>query len=80
MVKRLDLKKISFKKNTLKGYFVSNPKSSYYESDQFGKVLAFVQAHPAISNMKEVKGQLRLAISNVNNITYALHLLKEMSN
>ncbi|QBQ39811.1 transcription-repair coupling factor [Sphingobacterium psychroaquaticum] len=78
--KEIGFEKISFKKNTLKGYFVSNPKSSYYESDQFGKVLAFVQAHPAISNMKEVKGQLRLAISNVNNITYALHLLKEMSN
>jgi len=76
--KQIGFEKISLKKNTLKGYFVSNPKSSYYESDQFGKVLAFVQAHPAISNLKEVKGQLRLALSNVNSIDYALHLLKEM--
>src|SRR5690606_38601380 len=76
--KQIGFEKISFKKNTLKGYFVNNPKSSYYESDQFGKVLAFVQAHPAISNVKEVKGQLRLALSNVNSIDYALHLLKDM--
>ena len=76
--KQIGFEKISLKKNTLKGYFVSNPKSSYYESDQFGKVLAFVQAHTAISNLKEVKGQLRLALSNVNSIDYALHLLKEM--
>ena len=76
--KQIGFEKISFKKNTLKGYFVNNPKSSYFESDQFGKVLAFVQAHPAISNLKEVKGQLRLALSNVNSIDYALHLLSEM--
>lgn len=76
--KQIGFEKISFKKNTLKGYFVSNPKSSYFESDQFGKVLAFVQAHSAISNLKEVKGQLRLALSNVNSIDYALHLLNQM--
>ncbi|MBD1433110.1 transcription-repair coupling factor [Sphingobacterium sp. DN00404] len=77
--KQIGFEKISFKKNTLKGYFVNNPKSSYFDSDQFGKVLAFVQAHPAISNLKEVKGQLRLALSNVNNIDYALHLLSDMT-
>ena len=76
--KEIGFEKISFKKNTLKGFFVNNPKSSYFESDQFGKVLAFAQGHPSISNLKEVKGQLRIAISNVNSIEYALNLLKEM--
>jgi transcription-repair coupling factor (superfamily II helicase) len=37
-----------------------------------------VQSHPEISNLKEVKGQLRLALNNVNTIGYALSLLKEM--
>ncbi|MBE8714076.1 transcription-repair coupling factor [Sphingobacterium hungaricum] len=76
--KEIGLEKISYKNKTLKGYFVNNPKSSYYESDQFGKVLEFVAKHPSISNIKEVKGQLRIALSNVNSITYALNLLKEM--
>lgn len=76
--KAIGFEKISFKKQTLKGYFVNNPKSSYFESEQFGKVLAFVGANPAICNLKEVKGQLRLALSNVNTIDYALHLLKQM--
>lgn len=76
--KEIGFEKISYKKDTLKGYFLNNPKSSYFESDQFGKVLAFVGAHPSNSNLKEVKGQLRLALSNVNNIDYALHLLKQM--
>jgi transcription-repair coupling factor (superfamily II helicase) len=76
--KQIGFEKISYKKNTLKGYFVNNPKSTYFESDQFGKVLAFVQQHPEISNLKEIKKQLRLALSNVNSISYALKLLKEM--
>lgn len=76
--KMIGFEKISFKNKTLKAYFVNNPKSSYFDSDEFGRVLNFVQAHASITNIKEVKGQLRLAISNVNNITYALNLLKEM--
>ncbi len=76
--KQIGFEKISFKKDTLKGFFINNPKSSYFESDQFGKVLAFVGANPNNSNLKEVKGQLRLALSNVNSIDYALHLLNQM--
>ncbi len=76
--KQIGFEKISFKKNVLKAYFVNNPKSSYFESDQFGKVLTFVQAHPSISNLKEVKGQLRIAINHVNSIGYALDLLKQI--
>lgn len=76
--KQIGFEKISFKKHVLRGYFINNPKSGYFESDQFGKVLEFAQHHPAICNLKEVKGQLRLALSNVNNIDYALHLLKSI--
>ena len=76
--KDIGLEKISYKKNILKGFFVNNPKSSYYQSENFGKVLAFVQKYPNISNLKEVKGQLRIAINNVNSIEYAIELLKQM--
>ena len=76
--KEIGFEKISYKKQTLKGFFVNNAKSSYYESEQFGKVLGFVGANPSISNLKEVKGQLRLALSNITTIDYALHLLKQM--
>ena len=76
--KQIGFEKISYKKNLLRGYFINNAKSSYFESDQFGKVLAFAQRHPSITNIKEVKGQLRLALSNVSSIHYALTLLEEM--
>lgn len=76
--KEIGFEKISYKKQTLKGFFLSNPNSSYYQSDNFGKVLAFVQSHPTVSNLKEVRGQLRMALSNVNSIQYAISLLQDM--
>lgn len=76
--KEIGFEKISFKKNLLRAYFVNNPKSTYFETDQFGKVLTFVANHPNICDLKEVKGQLRLAISNVQTIDYALKLLNQM--
>ena len=76
--KQIGFEKISYNKNMLRVYFINNPKSSYFESEQFGKVLAFAQQHPSISNLKEVKGQLRLALSNIGSIRYALTLLQEM--
>src|SRR5690606_833033 len=36
--KEIALEKISYKKDTLKGFFVNNPNSSYYQSDKFDKV------------------------------------------
>lgn len=76
--KEIALEKISYKKDTLKGFFINNPNSSYYQSEKFDKVLAFVQQHAHNSNLKEVKGQLRIAISNVNSIEYAIELLSQM--
>src|SRR5690606_3293091 len=77
--KEIGFEKISFKKNTLKGYFINNPTSSCSESGQLGKVPSFVQRHPTPSNLKEIKGQLRVALTNVTSIDYALSLLKEMT-
>ncbi|HIY76006.1 MAG TPA: DEAD/DEAH box helicase, partial [Candidatus Sphingobacterium stercorigallinarum] len=76
--KEIGFEKISYKKQTLKGFFVNNPNSSYFQSDQFGKVLEFVQNNPTLSNLKEVRGQLRLALNQVNSIEYALSLLQQM--
>ena len=76
--KEIALEKISYKKNTLKGFFINNPNSSYYQSEKFDRVLAFVQQNPHNTNLKEVKGQLRIAITNVNSIDYAIELLTQM--
>ncbi|MFB2118272.1 transcription-repair coupling factor [Parapedobacter sp. 2B3] len=74
--KEIGFEKVSFKKNVLRGYFASNP--AYFESDQFGKVLQFVQQNPTICNLKEVKGSLRIAFERVPDIGQAIAILSDM--
>lgn len=77
--KKIGFEKISFKKELLRGYFVSKKDSTYFESEQFGKVLAFAQRNPTICNLKEVKGTLRIAVSGISDLAQALSVLREMN-
>ncbi len=77
--KQIGFEKISLKKNTLKGYFISNQQSNYFESDQFKKVLQFVQTHPRLGNLKEVKNTLRIAFENIRSIDQAIKILTEIT-
>lgn len=77
--KAIGFEKISLKKNVLRGYFISNQQSAYFESDAFRSVLDFVKAYPRRTNLKEVKGSLRLSIEGVPSIDDAVELLGEIS-
>ena len=76
--KIIGFEKISLKKNTLKGYFISNQQSAYFETEQFNRVLQFVQAHPRICNLREVKNSLRLAVEHVGSVESAIDILQEI--
>ena len=73
--KTIGFEKISLKKNILRGYFIANQQSSYFESQQFKNVLTFLQANPRRTNIKEVKNTLRLSIDNVESIDEAVGIL-----
>ena len=77
--KMIGFEKITFKKGVLRGYFISNKQSPYYETEQFGRVLQFLQAHPRISNLKEVRNTLRLGIEHVQTLDTAIEMLQEIA-
>ncbi|MEY3678034.1 MAG: hypothetical protein RI924_175 [Bacteroidota bacterium] len=77
--KQLGFEKISFKKQTLRAYFVGDQQSPYFESEQFGRILQFVQHHPKTCNLKEVKSTLRLAFEGVEDLEEAIAVLSELS-
>ncbi|MDB5119151.1 MAG: mfd [Sphingobacteriales bacterium] len=77
--KAIGFEKLSFKKNTLKGYFIPNQQSAYFESEQFGRVLQYAQAFPRRCNLKEVKKTLRLAIEFISNLDEAIEILQEIA-
>ena len=76
--KAIGFEKISLKKNVLRGYFIANQQSPYFETDAFRQVLSFVQANPRRCNLKEVKNSLRLSIEGVNSIDQAVRVLNEI--
>jgi len=59
----------------LRGYFITNQQSPYFETEAFRQVLTFVQANPRRCNLKEVKNSLRLSIEGVSGINEAVDLL-----
>ena len=77
--KAIGFEKISLKKNVLRGYFISNQQSAYYETAQFKAVLSYLQANPRRCNLKEVKNSLRLSVENVRNIDEALDILTDIA-
>ena len=77
--KTIGFEKISYKKRVLRGYFISNKQSSYFESDRFEKILQFVQQNPSICNLKEVKGSLRIGFERIQSVDEAVMILQELA-
>ncbi len=75
---RLHFEKIILKKNTLTGYFIGNSSSPYYQSEEFGRVLAFLQANHPLIQLKESKHKLLFIIHKIPTIKSALHWMEKM--
>ncbi len=76
--KEIGLEKISWKKGTLRGYFITDKQSKYFETDMFGRILQYAQHHPRKVNLKEVKNTLRIAVEDIKNIDEAIWALEQM--
>lgn len=76
--KALGFEKIAYKGGILRGYFIADQSSRYYEGDSFQKILRFVQANARLCNLKEVKNSLRLSISPVPHVREGLMILEQI--
>lgn len=74
--KRLGFEKLSFKKGILRGYFIADKQSAYFDSNVFERIIGFAQQHPRLCNLKEVKNSLRIAFENLNTIDEAVEMLE----
>lgn len=77
---RLGIEKLVLKQGRMVAYFVSDQQSEYYTSNQFHKVLQFVQRNGNLCKMKEkeTKNGLRLLLTfeNVKSVRKALELME----
>ncbi|UOQ97662.1 transcription-repair coupling factor [Hymenobacter sp. 5317J-9] len=71
--------KITLKRDTLKGYLsASEEHKAYFQGEQFGTILNYVQTHPRTAKLKEHKEQLIVTFDEVRSIQQAKRVLSEL--
>lgn len=75
---RLGFEKLSLKSGKMRAYFIST-KDSYFSSDIFGQILAFVQKHPRRCKIKDTGGKAMLLIDDIETVDSAIELLNQMA-
>ncbi len=74
----IGFEKLSLKNNILKGYFVSQERTEYFQTDKFGKILDYIKNNPKTCSIKEIKSKLVLTVEKVNSIDSLDNLLNKI--
>lgn len=88
LANKIGLERVIMKKDSFTGYFISDPKSNFYQSDIFGSILDFVQKHPTQVKLeeRETRNGLRLLLRIkpaksvqmvLNKLQYFEHLIDD---
>jgi transcription-repair coupling factor (superfamily II helicase) len=78
IAKDLGFEKILLRHHNMTAYFVSNQASKYYESPTYMQIMQYIMSHPKRTALKEVNDKLQLTVKEVETVTQALELLREM--
>lgn len=82
VARTLGLERIVLKQKRMIGYFLSDQKSDFYQSEFFSRVLRYIQQHPKTCVMKEkqTKKGLRLLITfiRIDSVDKALETLRDI--
>lgn len=76
--RRLGIERLVLKEGKMRLFFVGDDNKAYYQSPAFGKVLAYLQAHPRECEIREIKGKRSILISGVTGVSQALQILTQM--
>ena len=78
IAKDLGFEKILLRHHNMTAYFVSNQASKYYESSTYMQIMQYIMSHPKRTALKETNDKLQLTVKEVETVTQALVLLKDM--
>jgi transcription-repair coupling factor (superfamily II helicase) len=78
LAQELGIERLILKSEKMIGYFVANPKSPYYESPVFTKVLDYVSKHPNGVKLSEKNDRLRIIYSEVKGLEDARNRLNSV--
>ena len=75
---RLGAEKVFLKGGRMSLFFVSNPDSPYYQSQAFGKVIAYMMKYTRRCDLREQNGRRSMLIKDVTNVETAVSVLQEI--
>lgn len=78
LAKKLGIEKLALKNERAFAYFVSDNDSPYYQSEAFGKVLAFMTENHKICQLRDKNGKRSMVLSQVNSVEKAVDMLQRM--
>jgi transcription-repair coupling factor (superfamily II helicase) len=71
--------KLTLKAQSIKAQFVPGDKETYYQSDIFGKMLAFVKDNTKNCKLAETKGRLILTVFEIKTAKAALEMFRKLN-
>jgi transcription-repair coupling factor (superfamily II helicase) len=75
IAKDMGFEKVVLKQKTFVGYFVQNQKSSFYQSDFFGRLMQHLTRVPGKARLKERNNKLTLVMESTGNLDQAVNAL-----
>ena len=78
MAKSLGIEKVMLKNDKLYLYFLSGNNEQYFQSEEFGALLSYLQNHPKETKIKENKNKRYLLREKVYTVEKALNILNEV--
>jgi transcription-repair coupling factor (superfamily II helicase) len=76
---KLGFEKVTLKRDTLRAYLPAGAgHEAYFQGEQFGRILNFVQTHPRSARMKDQKDKLQITIDGIKGVKRAQELLIEL--
>jgi transcription-repair coupling factor (superfamily II helicase) len=76
MARKIGFEKLVLRNERLTAYFISNPDSSYFQSDQFTAILEYIKINPGWCKMTEERNRLFITFHHVKGINEALYKLE----
>ena len=78
MAARLGVEKVFLKGGRMTLFFVSNPDSPYYQSQAFGKVIAYMMKYTRRCDLREQNGKRSMLVKDVASVEEAVAVLQEV--
>jgi len=80
LARRLGIEKVVLKQGQMFLFFVDSTNQAYYQSPMFGRLLNYLQAHPARVQIRERNGRRSFALANVPTVAEGLSILDTILN